>query len=366
MLVAGPKTLGMIAELCQSKCCALGITDLQTGADQLTFQFGYDAHHLRLQKCGVLNPYFVSLRSVPAGTVVKSATLINDKELIQSRYYQEWLKPQGLLDTIRLVVLKTGQCTVGLTATRLESQGRYGVAEVRLLTLLAPHVQRSVAVADVFNLRTIKAELLEATLDALACAVYLTDHQGQVLYANRAAQRQLKTGDVLRVQGDRLTARDEAAQSSLTKAIAEGAAGAISVPLPGANSKGLVATILPLERAQGRKLPLPSEATVAIFAQDPMLERHVPGQAFAKLFGLTTSELRVLLAMSPAYFIKDTAERLGISEATAKTHLHHIYAKTGTSKQTELMSLLLGCALPVELDPKPLLANPEEPSTNRK
>jgi DNA-binding CsgD family transcriptional regulator len=39
---------------------------------------------------------------------------------------------------------------------------------------------------------------------------------------------------------------------------------------------------------------------------------------------------------------------LGIGETTAKTHLQHIYAKTGTSKQTELMHLFMSSTPPIK------------------
>ena len=83
-------------------------------------------------------------------------------------------------------------------------------------------------------------------------------------------------------------------------------------------------------------------ATAAIFVQDPVVVPPFPGEAFAKLYSLTGSELRVLLAMAPGLGVKEAAEVLGIGETTAKTHLQHIYAKTGTSKQTELMHLFRG------------------------
>ena len=54
-----------------------------------------------------------------------------------------------------------------------------------------------------------------------------------------------------------------------------------------------------------------------------------------------------LLAMSPGLGVKEAAEMLGIAETTAKTHLQHIFAKTGTSKQTELMHLFMSSAPPV-------------------
>jgi hypothetical protein len=37
------------------------------------------------------------------------------------------------------------------------------------------------------------------------------------------------------------------------------------------------------------------------------------------------------------------AEVLGIGEGTVKTHLHHLFQKTGASRQAELVKLVAGC-----------------------
>jgi DNA-binding NarL/FixJ family response regulator len=86
---------------------------------------------------------------------------------------------------------------------------------------------------------------------------------------------------------------------------------------------------------------------VAIFVQDPIMMPPLAGEAFAGLYGLTTCELRVLLAMAPGLSVKEAAETLSISESTAKTHLKHIHSKTGTSKQTELIRLFMSATPPV-------------------
>ena len=74
-------------------------------------------------------------------------------------------------------------------------------------------------------------------------------------------------------------------------------------------------------------------AMAAIFVQDPIVVPPFLGEAFAKLYGLTGSELRTLLAMAPGLSVKEAAELLGISDTTARTHLQHIYGKTDTSKR---------------------------------
>ena len=141
----------------------------------------------------------------------------------------------------------------------------------------------------------------------------------------------------------------------MTKAIAEAIAeeaetpaSGITLALPGGEGAGLVATILPLTRGERRNLCGAFAAMAAIFVQDPIVVPPFPGEAFAKLYGLTGGELRVLLAMAPGLGVKEAAEMLGISETTAKTHLQHIYAKTGTSKQTELMHLFMSSTPPVK------------------
>ena len=47
-----------------------------------------------------MNPLFAPMLMLPVGTVVTQAMLIDDDEFLESRYYQEWVKPQGLRDMI--------------------------------------------------------------------------------------------------------------------------------------------------------------------------------------------------------------------------------------------------------------------------
>ena len=72
----------------------------------------------------------------------------------------------------------------------------------------------------------------------------------------------------------------------------------------------------------------------------------MPGEAFARLYGLTGGELRVLLALAQGLGAKEAADILGISEPTVRTHLQHMFAKTGTSRQADLLRMLQSSAPP--------------------
>jgi DNA-binding CsgD family transcriptional regulator len=43
----------------------------------------------------------------------------------------------------------------------------------------------------------------------------------------------------------------------------------------------------------------------------------------------------------------ETAETLGVGEATVKTHLHRVFGKTGAARQADLVKLVAGFANPL-------------------
>ena len=341
----------MIADLCESQRCVLGVHDYADDRNDLAFQLGYeDEEYWRLHESEYrgMNPFAVPGQMLPLGGVATQAMLVGDQEFFESKYYQKWVKPQGLRDLILLKVLQTGRRSGFLVANRVECYPRYGDAEVRLLSLLSPHICRAVAISDVLNLKTIHSEALEATIHALTCGVYLVDSLGRVIFMNKAAEHQVKASSAVRVEHDHLAPFDHDARVALTKAIgealsdeAEALASGISLALPAGEGTGLVATVLPLGRGERRNIYGAFAAMAAIFMQDPIVVPPFPGEAFAKLYGLTGGEVRVLLAMAPGLGVKEAAEVLGIGEATARTHAQHIYDKTSTSKQTELMHLFM-------------------------
>jgi integral membrane sensor domain MASE1/DNA-binding CsgD family transcriptional regulator len=212
--------------------------------------------------------------------------------------------------------------------------------------------RQAVAISDALNLTTIRSNALEATLNGLTSGVYLADRDGRIVYMNRTAKRQVDTSNAIRVVNSHLSPIDRKACLALYSAINEATRDKADVPtsgftiaLPAGDNGGLIATVLPLaSEPQSGTFP----GMVAIFVQDPIVMPCFPGQAFAELYGLTRSELRVLLAMVPGLCVKEVAKMLDIGETTVKTHLQHIYSKTGTSKQTELMHLFMSSAPPVK------------------
>jgi len=351
-----PATCRTIADLCASTGGGICVHDLKQVQNDQLFVFGYQPEFL--EKLGTQ----FAQSPMAAADVVSNVGDVNSlatepRQLLESRFYREVLEPFGLTDMMWFPALRTGGRMASLHASRSDQRPYYQQHDVRLFKLLSPHVCRALAISDALDIRALRSEMLEKTLDGLSAGVYLTASDGHVVYMNAAAERQVRAGRSIRLDRNRLTAIDPAARAALAKNIeaathgdAASAWSEHSVAIPDVVGGGYVATLLPIENGQRSGILAPFAASVAVFMQDPIQIPLMPGEAFARLHGLTGAELRVLLALSQGLGAMESAELLGIGEPTVRTHLQRIFSKTGTSRQAELLSLLHRSTPPVRAE----------------
>ena len=114
-------TAGMIAQLVGAEDCLLGVHDMKNVHHGVMFQRGVEERYVRLyaEKYAALNPHSVPLQLVPVGKVVTDGMLLDEQEFLRSRFYQEFMKPQGIFEAIGFSVLRTEQRMGWLAANRL-------------------------------------------------------------------------------------------------------------------------------------------------------------------------------------------------------------------------------------------------------
>jgi DNA-binding CsgD family transcriptional regulator len=76
---------------------------------------------------------------------------------------------------------------------------------------------------------------------------------------------------------------------------------------------------------------------VAVFVIDPANAVDPSPEQLRLQFGLTPAEAVVASEIVTGGGIEDCAGRIGISQTTARTHLHRIFEKTGTKRQAQLV-----------------------------
>ena len=225
--------------------------------DQL-FVFGYQPEFLeKLGSQYAQSPMAVADIVANVGDVNILST--DRQELLESRFYRDVLEPFALTDMIWFPALRTGGRMASMHASRKDKAPHYQQLEIGLFKLLSPHVCRALTISDALDIRTLRSEMLEKTLDVLAAGVFLTARDGRVVYMNEAAERQVKAGTAIRILNNRLDPVDPAARAVLSKAIDEAARddddgdpASIRSPSP-INGAGYIATLLPVAAWSARR-----------------------------------------------------------------------------------------------------------------
>jgi DNA-binding CsgD family transcriptional regulator len=86
--------------------------------------------------------------------------------------------------------------------------------------------------------------------------------------------------------------------------------------------------------------------TAMLILSEPMRRRQLFLCAVQKQFGLTNAEAAVAFELMQGDHRAAVAARLGVSLATVRTHMMHIYAKTGVQTRSALIGRLYECERP--------------------
>jgi DNA-binding CsgD family transcriptional regulator/PAS domain-containing protein len=268
-----------------------------------------------------------------------------------SRYFQECVKQTGIVDFMELLLMQTPMYLSVLSAGRNDRQGLTTEREIELGKLLLPHLRRAMTISKVLDVRTIMGERTAEALDALRCAVVLTNEHGTILHTNRAAEHMLDNGGAVQGAQGILQATAPSATAELCSALALAARNEASIGKTGLAIRltepdvpPIFGHVLPLTGSDFRTRLQPA-AVAAVFIGAPP-DAQDGADTVAAAFGLTPGETRLLASLFAGHTLNETAATLGITRRTAKTHLEHIFLKTKVTRQAELMRLWTGLISP--------------------
>jgi DNA-binding CsgD family transcriptional regulator len=316
-----------------------GVTHYYCGADPHYIQLYADTH------CK-----FDPLTTLPRfGEVVSIPDLVPYDEYRRGRFYQEWLRPQGCVDAANVVLEQsTPNCPVLMTVL---SRRMVDAEMLRRISLVVPHAHRALMINKSIERRQSETAVFAEVLDGLSAGIFLVDAGCRIVHTNAAADAMLRSDDFLRSVNGQLVARNAQAHVALREiftgnadlAIAKGTA----VPLTAHDGACYLAHVLPLQSV-GRSNPgLSQKAVAALFVRKVEVDTQSGGEIIARTFELTPAELRVLLAIAEGGGVAEASGTLGVAETTIKTHLHRVFAKTGASRQADLVKLAAGYTNPL-------------------
>lgn len=288
-------------------------------------------HDVWLQE-GVARGLFVQ------GCIMRGSDIVPLPVFRQSRFYREYLAP---LSAEYLLVSAVSDGSVPglappshLSFFRKPDQPNFGARELAHMALLFPHVVRAFDLHWTTRRLQEQVALLHHFLDALDFGVAMLDPAARVLYANQSVHAMAAAPSMTRWLGSlptRVTAHEPLAP--LVHACAHGQGGGMVL---GDGATPLLALALPLENATSQPHAQPGACML-------LLARH--GQAAVpdfvmRIFGLSPAEARLLPLLLRGCTPQQIAQELGVKVTTVRSQLSSVFAKTGATRQQDLIRLL--------------------------
>jgi len=293
------------------------------------------------------------IRQYPLGEPIIRSQAVPEEMILRNRYHREWALPKGLFDAVGVALVREKTMIGNATFSQHVSDGAIVDAQVSGLRVLSPHIRRAVIISNLFDMKAVEAATFSATVEALTAGVVLTDEDAKIVHANTAAATMLAASDPILERHGRIAVQSVTTSTSLHAAIAQAAKDeaalgqkGIGIPIPRPDGDPLVVHVLPLRRGATRT-GLIQRAAAALFVASASGPLQLPHDALVQLYDLTPAEVRIFELICDGYTRDAIASQLGVSVATVKTHLLHVFEKTGCRRQVDLVRLSKSLTFPV-------------------
>jgi DNA-binding CsgD family transcriptional regulator len=277
-----------------------------------------------------------------------ASELFPDDELPNTAFYREYMEPQGLSTPLGLCMEFVDGVPVATIGIYPRVRGRVLIgADREMLDLLAPHLCHAYRIHR--RLRSLEQyrDATNEVMDRIPTGVIFIDGGGNHVASNRTADRILALQDGLESREGTPFATASRVRSDFDAILA--------VALRPAVSRQEVSQVLHVPRPSGQRAfavlmehldAAPTVGTVrdavaVIFISDPDYHEGGIESRIVSLYGLTAAEAELTLLLSEGKTLEEAAKHRGVTMNTARKQLARVFSKTSTSRQADLVRLIV-------------------------
>lgn len=281
------------------------------------------------------------------GGTLTLGEVVPREDLIRTAFYHEVIKPYRIDHQIGMAISEPSGWRSHVGLMNALEHDDFGMEEKAFLEALRPHLECALEIHARLVRTESERDIYEDALERMAIATFVLDQRGRIISTNRLAHRQLEEGHDFLISHGRLGLRGAVDNERLHKILRDGVAWCErssdkifveAMRILGADDKPYGLLIRGIQaRDYHRSDVVPGIIVYASHSDGSLTPEPLIGQ----LFGLTPAEARVAVLLANGLNLAQIAEKVGITEKTARSYSKQAFTKTGVNRQADLVRLLL-------------------------
>jgi DNA-binding CsgD family transcriptional regulator len=311
----------------------------------------YDAILEYVRKYHTYDPHLSYTASMPIGAVLNTASVFPAKEYKMHPFYREYWSAYAVRELLAAKVAEDERYVVMLGMSRTHEMPAYTVADVALLERYVGHLAAAYRIVKHLGAKTAQAGL--AIIEASNRPMVLLGLNLRIIMANSLARQCLASGGLLFERDGILCCRGSNASTKLRRAferlqLAEltgkpkGGPRRVALRLEGSETHDhlLLCSIWAMQPASSMHAFGPTPVALLTIAT-PTVKTLADPIFIGSMFDLTPAETKISIALLDGGDLRSIAAAQRVSIETVRTQLKSVFAKTHTSRQAQLTSLLM-------------------------
>jgi DNA-binding CsgD family transcriptional regulator len=297
------------------------------------------------------DPFVLPLLKSGQTGVIDCAELVPRETLVNTDVYRYVHAPGGYSYPGLVAMTCTLRRFEVISFWRTEEEGYLDEDSVHLLELLVPHLQSAMEIRQALGIADVQLAGMRTMTDASPTATFLLGADGDILHANAAAHEILREADGFIEDRGRL----EAAKPGMRKAL--------RALIRGSSTSGTsmgafpLSRSLALERTSERRpfqllaSPVPNygptiegleaDSGILMLATDPEKPVVLRDEVLRTHYRFTEAETEIANGLLTGFSVAEIAALRRVTVSTVRYQIKSTLAKTGTTRQTDLVRVLL-------------------------
>ena len=267
------------------------------------------------------------------------------EDLLRTEYYNDFMTRHDVHSCMMIRLAKEGADTSTLNISRPRHRGQFNRPNLELAAEFHPHLIRAYKLGRQISATRGLGEDLAELFDRSPNGLFVLDGRGRIKQVNAAGRALISESGGIKAISGRLSATRQDDCGRLQRLIARAAScdasqrtgGSMALATPG-RRQPLAIIVAPLRGE--RTAPFPSEPAVVLCITDLDACAKLSDHQLRAIFDLSVSEERVALCLLEGLEPRQIACRLDVGLPTVRTHLAHIFEKTGATGQAALTGLM--------------------------